>query len=59
MGKSDKFKNAKLNLTINFGSGVRSVAFQNAGSIFEYLLDYDDMEGFDDTISAFSISFIV
>ena len=59
MAKSDKFKNATLNLMIKFGSGWRSVAFQNAGSIFEYLLDYADMEDFDDTISEFRIGFIV
>ncbi len=59
MAETDKFKNATLNLMIKFGSGWRSVAFQNAGSVFEYLLDYADMEGFDDTISEFRIAFIV
>ncbi len=59
MAQTDKFRNARLNLMIKFGSGWRSIAFQNAGSIFEYLLDYADMEGFDDTISEFRIAFIV
>lgn len=58
MAESDKFKSASLNLMIKFGSGWRSFKFQNAGSIFEFLLNYEDID-FDYTVSEFKISFIV
>jgi len=59
MSNSDIFRNARLNLQIKFGFGWRSQSFAEAGSQFEFLLDYADQGDLDDSISEFKIAFIV
>ena len=51
MANSEVFRNARLNLQIKFGFGWRSQAFIDAGSAFDFLLDYADQGDLDDSIS--------
>ena len=59
MSGSNIFRNARLNLQIKFGFGWRSQAFADAGTQFEFLLDYADQGDLDDSVEQFKIAFIV